>query len=236
MPFDYRLRFEDRQEVLRSALQSNQAGIWTAVPGIIQKVNLTALTVEVQPSIQALVTGANQQKQFTNLPVCPDVPIYFPRGGGYTMTYPIKAGDECLLVFSSRCIDSWWDQGGVQPQRELRMHDLSDGFALVGPFSQKTKIANVSTNTVQMRSDDGKNYVEIDTDNKKLTTIVGGTSMVINDNDNTITMIGELHVSKNVIAGFGGSDSVTLQGHVHSQGPDSHGDGEVPVNPPTPGT
>jgi hypothetical protein len=47
-------------------------------------------------------------------------------------------------------------------QAELRMHDLSDGFAILGPFSQATKISGVSTSTTQLRSDDGQTYVDLD--------------------------------------------------------------------------
>jgi phage baseplate assembly protein V len=41
------------------------------------------------------------------------------------------------------------------------MHDLSDGFALVGVYSQPNVIPSVSTDAVQLRSDDGQAFVEI---------------------------------------------------------------------------
>jgi len=43
----------------------------------------------------------------------------------------------------------------------MRMHDLSDGFAIVGPRSQPRKLSAVSTNTVQLRNDAGTEYVEL---------------------------------------------------------------------------
>ena len=45
-------------------------------------------------------------------------------------------GDECLVIFSERCIDAWWALGGVQPLAELRAHDYSDGFAILGVRSR----------------------------------------------------------------------------------------------------
>lgn len=50
------------------------------------------------------------------------------------------------------------------------------------------------------------------------------------------TYTGNLEVAGNVIAGFGTADEVTLQGHKHKQGADSHGDTEQDVDAPTPGT
>ncbi len=51
-----------------------------------------------------------------------------------------------------------------------------------------------------------------------------------------ITVTGDLHVSGNVIAGFGGPAQVGALTHRHTQGNDSHNDAEVPTNAPTPGT
>jgi phage baseplate assembly protein gpV len=95
------------------------------------------------------------------LPLLVDVPVIFPRGGGFTMTFPVRAGDECLVVFSDRCIDFWWQNGGVQETVDPRMHDLSDAFAIVGPQSQAKKISGISTTSVQVRTDDGASFIEL---------------------------------------------------------------------------
>jgi hypothetical protein len=144
------------------------SGMWGAIPGIVESFDAVNLTVVVQPAIQGVVESPGKNgavvSKFVNLPLLVDVPVYFPRGGGCTLTFPIYpgGGDECLVIFSSRCIDAWWQSGGVQPPYEPRMHSQSDGFALIGPFSQATKISNVSTTAVQLRSDDGSTYVELD--------------------------------------------------------------------------
>jgi hypothetical protein len=61
-------------------------------------------------------------------------------------------------------------------------------------------------------------------------------------NDGAIYSSGEWHHSGDFTAtgeitrGAGGSDSVTLGQHRHTQGADGHGDAEQPTNPPTAGT
>lgn len=55
-----------------------------------------------------------------DLPILPDVPVVFPGGGGFALTFPVAAGDECLVVFASRCIDAWWQSGGVGEPMEPR--------------------------------------------------------------------------------------------------------------------
>jgi enamine deaminase RidA (YjgF/YER057c/UK114 family) len=155
-------RSADSEEALRVALDGHQAGVWTAMPAIIESFDADRLTCTAQPAIKAMVRAKDGSTSWVALPLLVDVPVCFPRGGGCTLTFPIAAGDEALIVFSSRCIDSWWQSGGVQVQAELRMHDLSDGFAIPGPFSQATKISGFSATTTQLRSNDGETFVDLD--------------------------------------------------------------------------
>lgn len=154
-------RLDDPEESLRLAMESQQAQIWTALPGVVAAVNLAAQTLSVQPTVQGSVASPNGAKQLVNLPLLVDVPIVWPRAGGFALTFPIAAGDEVLVVFASRCIDSWWQSGGIGAPAEARMHDLSDGFAILAPTSQPKKLTGVSSTNVQLRDESGTTYVEI---------------------------------------------------------------------------
>lgn len=48
------------------------------------------------------------------------------------ITNDIKQGDDCLLLFSDREIESWFINGDAQPVNYQRMHDLTDAFAIFG--------------------------------------------------------------------------------------------------------
>lgn len=149
---DRRERFSDRTEALKTMMDGRQSSIWTAMPGIIESFDPETMTAEVQIALQGKQLKPDGTTSDVTISILPDVPIVFPGGGDYILTFPVKKGDECLVVFSSRCMDSWWQNGGVQPLAELRMHDLSDGFAFVGVRSQKKKIT-VSTDAVELRND-----------------------------------------------------------------------------------
>ena len=154
-----RLRSPERQQDAYAV--GREAMLWTALPGIVQSFDLQTMTCEVQPAIQGKVQNEDGSVSVVNLPLLLDCPVVFPRGGGCSLTFPIKAGDECLVVFADRAIDFWWQSGGVQPPAETRMHDLSDGFVLVGPYSQPQVLSGVSTSAVQLRSDDGQAFFEL---------------------------------------------------------------------------
>src|ERR1022692_1972304 len=156
---DYRERFGPREEGIRLAMQANQVGIWTAMPGIIQSFNTDkpgSITAVIQLALLGVIQNPDDSYSTTILPILYDVPVIFPSGGGCSLTFPLAKGDECLVVFASRCIDSWWQNGGTQNlPMETRLHDLSDGFCIPGPYSQPRVIPNISTTDTQLRSNDG---------------------------------------------------------------------------------
>lgn len=143
------------------ALDGRQVSIFTAGPAIIQDFDPVAMTCSAQMATQMERQLQDGSWVLETLPLLVDVPVCFPGGGGYSLTFPVAAGDEALIVIAHRCIDAWWQNGGVQPQAEFRMHDLSDGFAIVGVRSQPRVIPGVSLDSVQLRSDDGLAYVEL---------------------------------------------------------------------------
>ncbi len=156
----------DAEQAMRLVLDGRQSCIWTTLPGIVTAVDLTKMTCEVQPAIQGTIEDENGKLQAVNLPLLVDVPIVFPRGGGFLITLPLAVDDEVLVSFASRCIDAWWQSGGIQRPMEARMHDLSDGFAIPGPWSQRNLPAGVSSTGAQIRNLDGDAYVEISADGK----------------------------------------------------------------------
>jgi hypothetical protein len=159
-------RLDDQELGLREALETQQAKMWTALPALVVDVDLDAQTLSAQPAIQAVVRDKDNNTSNITLPILINVPIIFPRGGGFALTLPVQADDEVLIVFSSRCIDSWWQSGGVGVQVEQRLHDLSDGFAILAPTSQPKKLTGVSSDSVQIRNESGDSFIEIDSTGK----------------------------------------------------------------------
>ncbi|MGY0790973.1 Gp138 family membrane-puncturing spike protein [Azospirillum argentinense] len=242
---DPRERLDDGQEALRAAMDGLQGRINTAIPGIVVSFNAAALTAVVQPAIQRQVRDQTGAWHWVSLPLLLDCPVHFPSGGGFTLTFPVAPGDEVLAVIADRCIDAWWSSGGVQAQAELRMHDLSDGFVIPKVWSRPRAIGGVSTDSTQLRSDDGETYVEVA--GGQVVTVkapvgivldspvvsVSGRLAVLNSEGaaNPCTIAGTVQATGDVVAGAGGS-SVSLQSHIH--GGVEPGSGSTAA--PTPGT
>ena len=132
-----------------------------AMPGIIVKFDAVKQTVMVRLTVMEHMQDPTGQVDEAIWPLL-DVPIVLPRGGGFSLTLPLKVGDECLVVFADLCIDTWWANGGWQNvQFELRRHDLSDAFCIPGPWSQQRLLPSYSTTSAQLRSDDGSIVIDM---------------------------------------------------------------------------
>lgn len=167
MSEDPRQYLNDNEEAARLAQDGHQSRIWSAMPAIVQSVDLTKMTCVCQLAIQGRFEDDAGNITFVDISLLHDVPIVFPTAGGFAVTFPMAAGDEVLVVFASRCIDSWWQNGGFQNKpMEYRMHDLSDGFAIPGPRSQTNLVGGISATDLQVRNAAGDVFVSIGADGK----------------------------------------------------------------------
>lgn len=83
-------------------------------------------------------------------------PVFTLQGGGASAQFPIKIGDTCLVLFSDRNLDAWYQNGQQQPPLDGRAHDLSDGIALVGlNWQGDATIPPVSTTEARLILADG---------------------------------------------------------------------------------
>lgn len=155
-----RERAGDETAQTRAMLDAVARSMYFALPCIVVSVDYARQTLVAQPAIREnlILDGV---KTPVEIPELPDVPFFVYSGGGYCITTPIKAGNDCLVVFADMCIDAWWQSGGTQNQVERRRHDLSDGFAIVGFRSQPQVVGGYSSDALQMRNAAGDACIEI---------------------------------------------------------------------------
>lgn len=227
-------------EILRLALESNQRTIWTALPALILNVPGTAgpsnaWTADVQPTINGLVQDDQGNRTWQQMPVLMDCPLMFQGGGGVTLTMPVTKGDECLVVISSRCIDLWWKLGGIQNQAELRMHNLSDGFAFVGCRSLPRVFALDMANACLI-SDNGQTYFKLNPNGETISAQANeGITLngVTIDRNGNLTSPATIHAVVDVTA----TAAVTaLSTHDHPVALVQGGSSTIISNPPVPGS
>lgn len=111
-------------------------------------------TAQIQLKIMRLVADRTAQPVVYIPKICPlliDCPVMVLSGGSGRITFPILPGDTCLVVFNDRDIDNWFKTGATLPPNSTRLHDLSDGLAIVGFRTQANAISGYNTTDAELR-------------------------------------------------------------------------------------
>lgn len=198
----------DLEEALRALVESEQAKTWTSAVGTIVRFDAAKQTATIQLAVKGQIKTPDGKQKTVDLPLLEDVPVQFPGGGGTTLTFPVKPGDEVLVNFTSQSPDGWQQSGGQQAPASTGRNGLSNGFAQLGFRSNPRALGNVDTSGAQLRSDDGKTTIGLSSS--------GGISIktdkgVAIESAGDVTVTGTLKVSGDVIAG-----TISLKEHIHS--------------------
>jgi Phage protein Gp138 N-terminal domain len=202
------------------SIRQSNFDLRVCVPGIIQSFNATAMTAVVQVAVTETINtvddNGNNVQQQVQIPLLPDVPVCIPRAGGFCLTLPIQAGDECLVIFADSHYGFFWQSGDVSsPGQLVRRHDLSDALCIPTGISQPKaqKLTNYSTTSAQLRSDDAKTIIDIQgagSDGSGTPTVTITSQDLMANLSGNIT----LNVQGNVSATVQGDVDVRAQGNV----------------------
>jgi len=99
-------------------------------------------TADVALNYKIWVGENKTPKEYPLLVKCPVVVL---SGGTASLRLPITTGDQAIVLFCDREIDTWFENGGTNPPQDARVHDLADGIALVGLRNKNTALASFLT-------------------------------------------------------------------------------------------
>ena len=150
--------FANDQMQTRELFDRLMKRINTAIPGVIQSFDPATQTCTVIPAIKPRVFLEGVTRDVDPIPIR-HVPVVFPFavGAGFALTLPVQAGDSCLLIFSQRCIDNWWQSGCLQPAElggaiSARHHDYNDALAIPCGGPQPDVLGGWCSDGVEIRN------------------------------------------------------------------------------------
>jgi hypothetical protein len=120
---------------LRNSISHVVNGIHTAFPGRIEKYDPEKNFADIQPVMKYKKPNGD----LIDYPVLTGVPVWFPQvfGQKATIAYPIKKGDECLVVCAERPIDYWLFNR--ETDTDL-MFDLTEAICIPGLFAKPNPV------------------------------------------------------------------------------------------------
>lgn len=124
------------EQVIDQAIDARLLDVHTSIPAIVVSYDAAKCTASVKIALKKMYdTG-----ELVERPIIPDVPVWFPQGGGFAMTFPLKAGDNVQLMVSERSTERWKVESGVVDPKDARKFNLSDSFIL--PVSGRAAIGS----------------------------------------------------------------------------------------------
>jgi len=133
------------------------------MPGRILEYFPETQTATVRISIERTYDTAVSSSNRIVRALLEDVPVHTPSGGGWSLTFPIRVGDTCLLMFSQYGYDHWMfsnkDSAGIRTDGDpmpwtRRRFSTADGFALVGFNPLPVSIQDYSAVNSEWRNED----------------------------------------------------------------------------------
>lgn len=161
----------DPYTAVRALVESLLTEMYVCLPGVVEKWDsANPCKCDVSPTIQRVYRlpdeEGNYAREAVDQPVITDVPIQYPRGGGYAITFPLKKGDPVLLVFSQRSLDVWMASDGATPvdPEDVRKFDITDAFCIPGLSTGAAPIATASEEDLVIALEDGSSEIRLKAD------------------------------------------------------------------------
>lgn len=190
---------------LSRLIDSKLKDIHTTTIGVIESFDSETQTATIQPAIKrVLVEETRETIIYTteSYPLLVNVPVIFPGGGDWFMTFPVKNGDECILFSMERSIGKWKKNGGVQdPSNYKRKLSFKDTVAMVGLNSKASSLPNFNASEPEIRNRGG---------DIKLTM-----TEVSVDVTGDLIVSGDISATGDIIADSEGLIPISLKDHVH---------------------
>jgi len=136
------------------------AGLNAVQVGVIQSYDVGTQLASVKIAMKQVTNiDADGTKTLQEYPVLLECPAFVLSGGNDFISMPITAGDNCLVLFNDRDIDTWLNSGDGGFPTTSRKHDLSDGFVLVGVRPLTASIASALADGIRI-SHNGDSFMD----------------------------------------------------------------------------
>ncbi len=145
--------------VILEAIRARMVETHTALPGVIESFNEQDQTAKIRIPLQRDLRDSEGNETTKAWPILPAVPVWMPHAGGFHVTLPVEPGDGCLVLFLERDVSRWYENSLEQSPETRRLHDISDGVALVGLNSRSQRIGSYNAQDLEISNDAGTQSV-----------------------------------------------------------------------------
>ena len=135
-------------ELITLGINSFAQRMFKAGAGTVRTFDPTTNTAMIQPAVKHAVPTEDGDRVFEDLPELPNVPVVFPRAGGFVMRMPLSPGDSVLLVYLDQSHSEWRESGQTSEPEDARRHSIGHVVAIPGFFPDVSPMASTDASEV----------------------------------------------------------------------------------------
>ncbi len=159
IPFNYTPTLPSLKDLLDKFKQDIMINFNCHHIGTIETFNSLLQTAKATINYQKTYFNLNPftkqfESQLQEYPILIDCPVIVLGGASTALTFPIKSGDECLVLFNDRDMDNWFAGSNTAGVATPRLHSFSDGVILVGLNSLPNVWLGYDTTRAMLRAGD----------------------------------------------------------------------------------
>lgn len=145
------------RENVAAQAQAERETMWGEITGTITSFDPVTQTASVKPDYRPRHNGTSIE-----MPELLEVPVRFPRAGGFVITSPVKAGDKVALRPQMRSTESFHTGGDYTSDQDTRTFSLSDMEAFLDGGEPLTNaIPSFNSDNFEIRTADGSFGIEL---------------------------------------------------------------------------
>lgn len=151
-------------QLLKHAIESRLLDVHTAMIAKVESYDAAKQTVNVAPMLKRTIENLQGEWVAEQLPVLCDVPVLFPRAGGFFLSFPIQPGDFVQLIFNETDIEAWLENKEPTISHNQRF-TLQGAVALPGIFPQAMALTSAHASNLVLGKEQG---LQIHIDDQKI--------------------------------------------------------------------
>lgn len=151
-------------QLLKHAIEGRLLDVHTALIAKVERYDAAKQIIDVAPVLKRSIENMDGEWIAEQLPVLCDVPVLFPRAGGFFISFPIQPGDFVQLIFNETDIEEWLENKEPTISHNQRF-TLQGAVALPGIFPQSMVLSGAHKSNLVLGKEQG---LQIHIDDQKI--------------------------------------------------------------------
>jgi hypothetical protein len=129
------------ETLVQLGIESHMSSVHVHAPARVTAFDATKRTCSVEPLVKRPVTSDEDEVTYEDSAIVDGVPVLYPGGAAFTLTWELAAGDVVLLAYLDFSPATWLAKGAPAEAGDVRQH--SESYPVAIPFYRPSGGAGV---------------------------------------------------------------------------------------------